>query len=259
MTLDATTRRNLELDQTLRGEKRGSLLGTLDQTITPMGRRIIHQWIGRPLLNVADIKARQDGVQYFYENPLIRAELRNNLKPIADMERLVNRIVAMQAQPRDLVALRSTLSEIPKIILSVRQMGRMSVMLDLLEDELALLKNAIDDNPPATLQNTGIIRLGYSTELDTVIASSAHAREWIANLEGTEREKTGIKSLKVGYNKVFGYYIEISRGQSDRAPESYIRKQTLVNAERFITPEMKEYEILVLNSEEQIRELETRL
>jgi DNA mismatch repair protein MutS len=259
MTLDATTRRNLELDQTLRGEKRGSLLGTLDQTITPMGRRLIHQWIGRPLLNVADIKARQDGVQYFYENPLIRAELRNNLKPIADMERLVNRIVAMQAQPRDLVALRSTLSEIPKIILSVRQMGRMSVMLDLLEDELALLKNAIDDNPPATLQNTGIIRLGYSTELDTVIASSVHAREWIANLEGTEREKTGIKSLKVGYNKVFGYYIEISRGQSDRAPESYIRKQTLVNAERFITPEMKEYEILVLNAEEQIRELETRL
>ena len=118
---------------------------------------------------------------------------------------------------------------------------------------------AIDDDPPATLQNTGIIRPGYSQELDSVIEASKHARDWIANLEAVERERTGIKTLKVGYNKVFGYYIEISRGAADKAPANYIRKQTLVNAERFITPEMKEYETLVLNAEERIREIELRL
>jgi DNA mismatch repair protein MutS len=126
-------------------------------------------------------------------------------------------------------------------------------------EEYSLLQNALDDDPPATLQNTGVIRAGYSAELDGVIEASKHARDWIANLEGVEREKTGIKTLKVGYNKVFGYYIEISRGAADRAPENYIRKQTLVNAERFITPEMKEYETLVLNAEERIKEIETRL
>jgi DNA mismatch repair protein MutS len=126
-------------------------------------------------------------------------------------------------------------------------------------EELSLLQNAIDDDPPATLQNTGVIRAGYSAELDGVIEASKHARDWIANLESVERERTGIKTLKVGYNKVFGYYIEISRGAAERAPENYIRKQTLVNAERFITPEMKEYETLVLNAEERIREIELRL
>ncbi len=127
------------------------------------------------------------------------------------------------------------------------------------EEQYSILQNAIDDDPPATLQNTGVIRAGYSAELDGVIEASKHARDWIANLEGVEREKTGIKTLKVGYNKVFGYYIEISRGAAERAPENYIRKQTLVNAERFITPEMKEYETLVLNAEERIKEIETRL
>ena len=127
------------------------------------------------------------------------------------------------------------------------------------KEELSLLQSAIDDDPPSTLQNTGIIRSGYSQELDSVIDASKHARDWIANLEAVEREKTGLKTLKVGYNKVFGYYIEISRGAADKAPEHYIRKQTLVNAERFITPEMKEYETLVLNAEERIREIELRL
>ena len=131
--------------------------------------------------------------------------------------------------------------------------------IELATDEYSLLESSIDDDPPATLQNTGIIRSGYSQELDSVIAASKHARDWIANLEAVERERTGIKTLKVGYNKVFGYYIEISRGAADRAPENYIRKQTLVNAERFITPEMKEYETLVLNAEERIREIELRL
>lgn len=263
MTLDASTRRNLELDETLRGERKGSLLGTLDATITPMGKRMIHQWVSQPLLNVDRITKRQNGVEYFAQNGMVRAELREALKPIADLERLINRAIAGQAQPRDLVAMRSTLGVLPNVVAALKESGKWKAAempkIDLLVEQLSLLQNAIDDDPPATLQNTGVIRVGYSAELDGVMDASKHAREWIANLESVEREKTGIKTLKVGYNKVFGYYIEISRGAADKAPEHYIRKQTLVNAERFITPEMKEYETLVLNAEERVKEIETRL
>ena len=267
MTLDASTRRNLELEETLRGERKGSLLGALDLTVTPMGKRLMHQWVSQPLLNVEKIKHRQDGVQHFFDNGMKRAEIRNVLKPLADLERLVNRVMAGQAQPRDLVAMRDTLSRLPEIKEVIG--GQSSVISDqssvvsdrwsVCAEELSLLQSAIDDDPPSTLQNTGIIRAEYSQELDSVIEASKHARDWIANLESVERKKTGLKTLKVGYNKVFGYYIEISRGAADKAPEHYIRKQTLVNAERFITPEMKEYETLVLNAEERIREIEMRL
>ena len=274
MTLDASTRRNLELEETLRpgsgqalrGERKGSLLGTLDYTVTPMGKRLIHQWVSQPLLHVEKIQTRQNGVEYFVQHGMIRAEVRETLKPLADLERLVNRVIAGQAQPRDLVAMRATLQQLPivkEVVSRQYPTGTMSSTLtgqwSVCEEQLSLLQNAIDDDPPATLQNTGIIRAGYSQELDSVIEASKHARDWIANLEAVERGKTGIKTLKVGYNKVFGYYIEISRGAADKAPESYIRKQTLVNAERFITPEMKEYETLVLNAEERIREIELRL
>ncbi|MBI3174076.1 MAG: DNA mismatch repair protein MutS [Chloroflexi bacterium] len=258
MTLDAATRRNLELTETLRGEVKGSLLSVLDQTVTPMGKRLIRAWVSQPLLTVDKIRTRQDGVQYFFDNGMLRAETRAALKPLADLERLVNRVIAGQAQPRDLVAMRSTLGQLPKVKESIGQNSALP-RIELSDNEVSLLQSAIDDDPPATLQNTGIIRAGYSAELDGVIDASKHAREWIANLESVEREKTGIKTLKVGYNKVFGYYIEISRGAADKAPETYIRKQTLVNAERFITPEMKEYETLVLNAEERIREIELRL
>ncbi|MBN2118078.1 MAG: DNA mismatch repair protein MutS [Anaerolineales bacterium] len=260
MTLDASTRRNLELDETLRGERKGSLLGTLDKTVTPMGKRMIHQWVSQPLLNVDRIQRRQNGVQYFFDDGMKRAELRLALKPLADLERLVNRILAGYAQPRDLVAMRDTLARLPNIVNIIGQPQGLSLpKLELADEELSLLEAAVADDPPATLQNTGIIRAGYSQELDSVIEASQHARDWIANLEAVERERTGLKTLKVGYNKVFGYYIEISRGAADKAPANYIRKQTLVNAERFITPEMKEYETLVLNAEERIREIELRL
>lgn len=258
MTLDASTRRNLELDETLRGERKGSLLGTLDTTITPMGKRLIHQWVSQPLLSVEKITHRQNGVQYFFDNGMVRAELRNALKPIIDLERVINRVIAGQAQPRDLVAMRNTLMELPKVK-EICHHSTIEGKWTVCAEELSLLHNAIDEDPPSTLQNTGVIRPGYSQELDSVIDTSKHARDWMANLEAVEREKTGLKTLKVGYNKVFGYYIEISRGAADKAPESYIRKQTLVNAERFITPEMKEYETLVLNAEERIKEIETRL
>lgn len=264
MTIDASTRRNLELNETLRGERKGSLLGVLDQAITPMGKRLIQQWVSQPLLSIEKIKKRQDGVEFFFEQGMLRAELRAALKPLADLERLINRIVVGHAQPRDMVALRDTLQRIPSVetILEAANGKKNRSQLPALSpssEEVKLLQSAIADEPPATLQSTGYIRPGYSQELDAVIQSSQHARDWIADLEETERKRTGIKTLKVGYNKVFGYYIEISRGAADKAPDNYIRKQTLVNGERFITPEMKEYETLVLNAEDRIREIELRL
>lgn len=279
MTLDSSTRRNLELEETLRGERKGSLLGLLDRTVSPMGKRLIQQWVKQPLLDVDKINARQVCVQYFVDRTMIRAELRHGLKPLADLERLVNRMVAGHAQPRDLSSLRSTLQSLP-VLLGLLETGPASAaaaptsdsiapegvnaplpLADLapFPDDLALLNSAIADEPPATLEGAGIIRPGYSEELDSIASASQHARDWLANLEAVERARTGIKSLKVGYNKVFGYYIEISRGAADRAPENYIRKQTLVNGERFMTPEMKEYETLVLNAAERIHEVESRL
>ena len=269
MTLDAATRRNLELTETLHGEIKGSLLGMLDHAVTPMGRRLIRQWVSQPLLDVSRIRKRQDGVAYFFIHSMLRAELRAALKPLSDLERLTNRILSGHAQPRDLVAMRETLLRLPTVgqVLRGMETGEQAGILassflpsfDNCTDELTLLQSAIDGDPPATLQNTGIIRPGHSPELDGVIEASRHAREWINNLEPAERQRTGIKTLKVGYNKVFGYYIEISHGQAANAPSEYIRKQTLVNAERYITPEMKEYETLVLNAEERIREIELRL
>jgi DNA mismatch repair protein MutS len=264
MILDAATRRNLELSETLRsGALKGSLLGVLDHTITPMGKRLIRQWVSKPLLNVERICERQDGVCLFFEDGLRRVEVRAAIKPLGDLERLTNRIIGGTAIPRDLVGMRATLMRFPglALILPIGPSAIATVLenFDLCADELALLEAAIDDDPPATLQNVGIIRPGFSAELDGVVERSRHAREWIANLEAVERERTGIKSLKVGYNKVFGYYIEITRANSGLAPSEYIRKQTLVNAERYITPEMKEYETLVLNAEERIKEIENRI
>ncbi len=263
MTLDAATRRNLELTETLRGQHDGSLLSVLDKTVSPMGKRLMRQWVSRPLLDIDQINQRLDGVSYFFDDGMARAELRAALKPLADLERLTNRLLSGYAQPRDLVALRDTLGQIPNIQLlfsgDAPSLSRTLGLLSPCEQELRLLQDAISDEPPATLQNTGIIRAGYADELDRVMDASAHARDWIANLEAVERERTGIKSLKVGYNKVFGYYIEITKANADQAPEEYIRKQTLVNAERYITPEMKEYETLVLNAEERIREIEIRI
>jgi DNA mismatch repair protein MutS len=264
MTLDAATRRNLELTETIRGGKvKGSLLGVLDYTITSMGKRLIRQWVGKPLLDVSKIQFRQAGLDYFFSDGLLRAEFRAALKPINDLERLTNRIAGGTAQPRDLKAMIQTLQELPGlkglISESSDALQEIQAAFNICSQELDLLLSAIADDPPATLGKTGIIRPGFSAELDGVMESSRHARDWIANLESGERERTGIKTLKVGYNKVFGYYIEVTRANSNLVPEEYIRKQTLVNAERYITPEMKEYESLVLNAEERIKEIERRL
>ncbi|MGE5124601.1 MAG: DNA mismatch repair protein MutS, partial [Acidobacteriaceae bacterium] len=227
MVLDASTRRNLELTETLRaGNVQGSLLGELDRAVTPMGKRLIRQWVSKPLLDVEAIHARQLGVSYLFEQGMLRAELRAALKPLSDLERLTTRLVSGTAQPRDLVGLRSTLQRLPgirQLFLQptpdgdsgnpqfARQLKPLLKDFNTCSDELVLVENAVADDPPATLQNTGVIRTGFSAELDGVIDRSRHAREWIANLEVVERERTGIKTLKVGYNKVFGYYIEITR------------------------------------------------
>ena len=264
MTLDAATRRNLELTETIRGgENTGSLLHVLDHTVTPMGKRLLRQWVSKPLLDIPAIQVRQNAVHFLVESGLIRAELRAALRGLADLERLISRVISGHTLPRELTAARSTFQTLPKILALFPEippaLQRQLSKLHPCTDELNLLTDAITEDPPATLSNVGIIQSGFSQELDSVIEASRHAREWIANLEAVERERTGIKTLKVGYNKVFGYYIEITNSNTNQAPPDYIRKQTLVNAERYITPEMKEYETLVLNAEERIHEIEVRL
>lgn len=265
MNLDASTRRNLEITETIRrNETKGSLLHVLDYAVTPIGKRLLRQWVSQPLLNIDEIYVRQNAVQVLFEKGLLRAELFNQLKKINDLERLTSRVISGHALPRDLVAIRSTLECLPELLRIISEFNAKELegfvnKIHLCKNELSLLTNSIADEPPATLQNTGIIRSGYSAELDQVIEASQHARDWINNLETIEKERTGLKTLKVGYNKVFGYYIEVSRANSSSVPSEYIRKQTLVNAERFITPELKEYETLVLNAEDRIREIEQRL
>jgi DNA mismatch repair protein MutS len=265
MVLDASTRRNLELTSTLRTHSvEGSLLGVMDDTVTVMGKRLLRSWLGKPLVKLTNIESRLNQVEAFFEDGVWRLEVRDKLKPIVDLERLINRIVAGAARPRDLVALRENLPRIPEISKLIIRKGSPDLAsihedLDPCEDVGDLLNRAITEEPPATMSNIGIIREGYSQELDEITDASRSARQWIADLESVERERTGIKNLKVGYNKVFGYYIEITKSHIEQAPEEYIRKQTLVNAERYITPEMKDYESLVLTADERIRDLEARL
>jgi DNA mismatch repair protein MutS len=263
MVLDAETRRNLELTETLRDAKsEGSLLWVLDQTKTAMGKRMLRQWVNKPLLNLAAITARLDLVETFYRDGVLRNEIVYLLHELHDMERLVNRACSNSIRPPELVSLREDLRLLPKLrALLPPEPALAAILMELHEhpDVLSLLDEAVADDPPATLANVGIIKPGFSAELDAIVSSSQHAREWIGNLEGEERKRTGIKTLRVGFNKVFGYYIEISRGSAENAPADYLRKQTLVNAERFITPELKEYESLVLNAETQIHEVELRV
>ena len=269
MTLDAATRRNLELAQTIRtGSVKGSLLGVLDRTVTPMGGRLLRTWLSQPLLDLTQLKRRQDAVEALYNDTPMRAELMALLKELADVERLVNRVVGNSARPRDLVGIRKSLEIVSALAQLFTEWGLTSTdhplsdlaaRLDPCTDVTTLLTQAIAEEPPATMGTPGVIAPGFSAELDGITAAARDAKEWIAGLERRERRRTGVKSLKVGYNKVFGYYIEVTKANLEGVPDDYIRKQTLVNAERFITPELKEYESLVLNAEERISDLETRI
>lgn len=265
MTLDAATRRNLELTSTIRGGTvRGSLLGVLDDTQTAMGSRLLRQWLSQPLLDVAALERRLDGVQAFHDDIPRRTALRSLLKRVTDLERLTNRVVQRIASPRDLVGLRDSLQTVSQIIPLLQEIASpciaaLAQSLDPCPEVVTLISRAIVPDPPATLASGGVIAQGFSAELDTVLNAARNAKAWVANLEHHERQRTGIKSLKVGYNKVFGYYIEVTKANLDAVPKDYIRKQTLVNAERFITPELKEQESLILNAEERRAELERQI
>ena len=264
MNLDAATRRNLELLQTIRiGSVKGSLLGMLDATVTAMGGRLLRQWLNQPLLDCHQLERRLDALDAFYHDTPARTEVKALLKELADLERLTNRVVQRIAGPRDLLGIHKSLEAVPRLREVVEGMGDKNPLshysLDPCPEVMALIEQAIADDAPATLASGGVIRSGFSAELDNVVTASRDAKRWVANLEATERKRTGIKSLKVGYNKVFGYYIEVTKANLDAAPEEYIRKQTLVNAERFITPELKEYESLILNAQERILDLESTI
>ena len=263
MVLDQFTRRNLELTETLRTRKvQGSLLGIMDRTVTSMGARLLRTWMSQPLLDLKRLNARLDAVEALTSDEALRAEMHDALRTVSDLERLTNRLLMGKAGPRDLLALRDSLSIVPTIsnlVTTVPALAALVRQMDGCEDVLEHVTAALSDEPPAVLNTVGAIRPGYSEELDHILEQTREAREWIANLEPHERRRTGIPTIKVGFNKVFGYYIEVSNGQKDKVPDDYIRKQTLVNAERYITPELKEYETLVLNAEEEILKVEREL
>ena len=258
MALDPATRRNLELTDGLRGKESPrsvSLLGVIDQTRTAMGGRLLRAWLSQPLLDRAALEQRLDRVQRFYDDALLRAKVRELLKSIPDLERAVSRIIGGHAAPRDLIAIRATLEMIPSLAKALEFSQEWA--LDPAPDVLDLLQRALVEEPPNS--PPGLIQPGFSAELDGVLHASRNAKEWVANLERTEKERTGIKSLKVGYNKVFGYYLEVTHANTQAVPDNYIRKQTLTNAERYITPDLKEYETLILNADERLIEIEQRL
>jgi DNA mismatch repair protein MutS len=264
MVLDAPTRRNLELTETIRDRRtRGSLLGVLDRTVTAMGGRMLRHWINQPLLDIARLNRRLDAIEAFYVDGILRAQVREILREIGDMERLTNRVLTGTAGPRELFSLVDSLRTLPNLrahlIGQEQSLRDLANGLDPVENVADLIDAALEDEPPATVNTVGIIRKGYSPELDAIFKASNDARQYINALETVERNRTGIKTLKVGYNKVFGYYIEVTKANSDTVPDEYIRKQTLVNAERYITPEMKEAEVKLLNAEEEIHAIELRL
>jgi len=258
MVLDDFTRRNLELTGTLHdGRRKGSLLGVLDRTVTAMGARKLRHWITHPLIDLEMIRLRHGAVEELVSQSLLREELRAAIDGIYDLERLNGRIALATANAKDLVALRSSLQKLPDLLekLAVAAdplLGSLCDEIDPLPDLKDLLARAIVDDPPFVLREGGLIRSGFHEELDELRTISREGKGWIARLEQEEKARTGINSLKVRFNKVFGYYIEVTRSHLDRVPEDYQRKQTLANAERFITPALKEYEQKVLTAEERL-------
>ncbi len=265
MFLDAATRRNLELTTTIRGGKtQGSLLSVIDQTQTAMGSRLLREWLESPLLTPEAINRRLDGVSELISQPMLLADIRKSLAKLYDLPRLVGRICYGSAGPKELAALRATLILLPELfrLLAACKSPLLNVLLDSfdqLEDVLQALAAALAEEPPLSPRDSGLIRPGFNGEVDELRRLSGSAKELLLQLEAEEREKTGIRSLKVGYNKVFGYYIEISKGRSGEAPEHYIRKQTLVNGERYITEELKDLESRILSAGERLAALEYQL
>jgi len=265
MMLDQTTQRNLELIENLiEKSKKRTLLEVLDKTVTSMGGRLLRSWILKPLLDVNQIRLRQNAVEELASDPSRRQELREIMSQIFDLERYTARLSCGNVTPRDLVTLRESFRLFPQLKDNLSGclsdlLIQMAAEIDEMPETVTLLDRALENNPPSSLREGGMIRCGYNLELDKLRTVVKDGKEWIAGLQARERERTKINSLKVGYNSIFGYYLEVTKPHLTRVPENYIRKQTLTNAERFITPELKEYESLILGAEEKIIELEYQI
>jgi DNA mismatch repair protein MutS len=262
MALDYQTQNNLELFRSSRsGKTEGSLLAVIDLTRTAMGGRLLRKWVGQPLLDLEALNLRQQAVEWFFNNGQARAGVIALLSDMADLERLVNRVRTHIANPREIVALKHGLEKVPgfKELLDSCPLEWLKSDLRAQPELVDLISQALVENPPLDLDEGGVIKAGFSPELDEIRSKSGHTRQYLANLEMQERQRTGIKNLKVGYNRVFGYYLEISNSNLGQVPADYIRKQTLVNGERFFTPELKEFETQILNAQERIVEMETTL
>ena len=265
MELDLTARRNLELTETLRGkEKKGSLLWVLDKTKTPMGGRCIRSWLERPLLSVTAISKRNSAVAALVDNLIVREELIAAMTGLGDMERLIGRIVYGTAGGRDMASLRAAIEKLPAVKAQIaqlndRRLSELTEELDTLDDIGARIAETICDEPPFSVREGGFIRDGYNEEVDRLRHILKGGKGIMAEMEATEKERTGIRTLKIGYNKVFGYYIEVSNSFKEMVPETYIRKQTLVNGERFITQELKELEHQILTASDRVVALEYEL
>ena len=258
MFIDSFTRRNLELTEKITGEYEGSLLSVLDETCTPMGARLLREYMLSPLLDVTHIRKRLDAVQVLYDAPTLLTKLRSILAKLPDMQRLISRINVGRANPRELQGLKRSIMLLPKINELLPQSLSAWKVTDLHEVADIIDKTLVED-PPTKITEGGLIKDGANAELDELRQIVREGKNWIAQLETRERIRTGIESLKVGYNSVFGYYIEVTKPNLHKVPKDYIRKQTLVNAERFITPELKEYESKVLHAEDRIKDLEYKL
>ena len=264
LMLDENTQANLELLRSFDGGKRGSLLGILEPTRTAMGARELRKWILYPLLDEQEIRRRQETVEELVDDPEVRRKLRDGLHDVQDLERLSGRVASRSATPRDLAAVKHTLRAL-EVVRGELQPCRSDLLAELrsglnpVPEVVELVERAVVDEPPATVRGGGFVRAGFDAELDTLASIRGNAKGWISELQHQERQRTGINSLKVRYNKVFGYYIEVTNANLSNVPENYIRKQTLANGERFITPELKDYEARVLGSDEEILKIEARI
>ncbi len=262
MIIDSATNRNLELIETLREkQKKGSLLWVLDKTKTAMGARLMRNWIEQPLIEKKKITTRQDAVEELYNDMITREEIREYLNAVYDLERLVTRISYRTANPRDLIAFKTSLGMIPPVkqLLSQAKSAELKEIderMDCLEDIYDLIEKSIQDEPPIMIREGGMIKEGYNEDVDKFRLSRTEGKTWLAELEAREKEKTGIKNLRVRYNKVFGYYLEVTNSYKELVPEDWTRKQTLANAERYITPELKELEDMILGAEDKLAALE---
>ncbi|MFH0847101.1 MAG: DNA mismatch repair protein MutS [Chloroflexota bacterium] len=262
MALDGETQQNLEVFRSYAGNASGSLLSVIDLTKTAMGGRLLKRWLGQPLLELEELNERQDRIDWFFQNTLARGEVISLLGSIPDLARLVNRIGGGLANPKEVVALRRGLELVPKLRDALGDAGAVTSLRDRLkpnEAVVALISQALEEDPPANLNEGGVIKAGFSEELGRLRDISKNARQYLAELEFRERQRTGLKSLRVGFNNVFGYYIEVSKSNLSQVPPDYIRKQTLSTGERYYTPELKDYESTILNARERILELEGEL